>query len=110
MNFYKGTKIEKLDPNDENIYLSDAAFDYIYKMEDELDVPIDVLDKINRFGDTVIENEELREFIEVFESVLDSEIFEGYLDDESAIDDVECVLEWFLEAEEECLNIIILND
>ena len=80
------------------------------KMEDELDVPIDVLDKINRFGDTVIENEELREFIEVFESVLDSEIFEGYLDDESAIDDVECVLEWFLEAEEECLNIIILND
>ena len=110
MNFYKGTKIEKLDQNDENIYLSDSALDYIYKMEDELDVSIDVLDKINRFGDTVIENEELREFIEVFESVVDSEIFEGYMEDENAIDDVECVLEWFLEAEEEFLNIIILND
>lgn len=110
MNFYKGTKIEKLDPNDENIYLSNCALDYIYKMEDELDVSIDVLDKINRFGDTVIENEELREFIEVFESVVDSEIFEGYMEDENAIDDVECVLEWLLEAEEEFLNIIILND
>lgn len=110
MNFYKGTKIEKLDPNDENIYLSDEALDYIYKMEDEIDVSIDALDKINRYGDTLLENSELREIIEIFESVIDSEIFEGYIDDENTIDDVECVLEMLLEAEEEFLNIIILND
>ncbi len=109
MNFYKGTKIEKLDPNDECIYLSEDALDYIYKMEEEIDVSIDALDKINRSGDTLLEHGELREIIEIFESIIDSEIFEDFYDDENTIDDVEAVLELLLEAEEEYLNIIIFN-
>lgn len=109
MNFYIGNTIEDLKINDRNVEFSDDLLEYLKKNERIFGLEEFVLQEIDPYDDTVIDNSELQQWLSMCDSIVSSNILEQYEDlDETK--NVEELIVLINEALNNNLNLIVIGD
>lgn len=109
MNFYIGNTIEDLKINDRNVEFSDDLLEYLNKNKRIFGLEEFVLQEIDPYDDTVIDNSELQQWLSMCDSIVSSNILEQYEDlDETR--NVEELIVLINEALNNNLNLIVIGD
>ena len=109
MNFYIGNTIEDLKINDRSVEFSDDLLEYLNKNKRIFGLEEFVLQEIDPYDDTVIDNSELQQWLSMCDSIVSSNILEQYEDlDETR--NVEELIALINEALNNNLNLIVIGD
>lgn len=109
MNFYIGNTIEDLKINDRNVEFSDDLLEYLNKNKRILGLEEFVLQEIDPYDDTVIENSQLQQWLSMCDSIVSSNILEQYedLDETRSVEELIVLIN---EALNNNLNLIVIGD
>lgn len=109
MNFYIGNTIEDLKINDRNVEFSDDLLEYLNKNKRIFGLEEFVLQEIDPYDDTVIENSELQQWLSMCDSIVSSNILEQYedLDETRSVEELIVLIN---EALNNNLNLIVIGD
>lgn len=109
MNFYIGNTIEDLKINDRNVEFSDDLLEYLNKNKRIFGLEEFVLQEIDPYDDTVIENSQLQQWLSMCDSIVSSNILEQYedLDETRSVEELIVLIN---EALNNNLNLIVIGD
>lgn len=109
MNFYIGNTIKDLKVNDRNVEFSDDLLEYLNKNKRIFGLEEFVLQEIDPYDDTVIENSELQQWLSMCDSIVSSNILEQYedLDETRSVEELIVLIN---EALNNNLNLIVIGD
>ncbi|MCR4782057.1 MAG: hypothetical protein K5851_04865 [Lachnospiraceae bacterium] len=109
MNFYIGNTIEDLKINDRNVEFSDDLLEYLNKNKRIFGLEEFVLQEIDPYDDTVIDNSELQQWLSMCDSIVSSNILEQYedLDETRSVEELIVLIN---EALNNNLNLIVIGD
>lgn len=109
MNFYIGNSFEDLKITDRNIEICDDLLEFLYKNNYIVDSKKFVLNEIDPYDDTVIDNSKLQQWLAMCNSIVSSKILEQYEDLDEA-GNIEELIILIKEALKNDLNLIIIGD
>ena len=109
MNFYIGNSFEDLKITDRNIEIGDDLLEFLYKNNYIVDSKKFVLNEIDPYDDTVIDNSKLQQWLAMCNSIVSSKILEQYEDLDEA-GNIEELIILIKEALKNDLNLIIIGD
>ena len=109
MNFYIGNSFEDLKITDRNIEICDDLLEFLYKNNYIVDSKKFVLNEIDPYDDTVIDNSKLQQWLAMCNSIVSSKILEQYEDLDEA-GNIEELIILIKEALKNDLNLILIGD
>lgn len=109
MNFYIGNTIEDLKINDKSVEFSDDLLEYLNNNKRIFGLKEFVLQEIDPYNDTVIDNSELQQWLSMCDSIVSSNILEQYedLDETRSVEELIVLIN---EALNNNLNLIVIGD